>query len=55
MGDNLLAIAAVALVAFVVAFLMAILTSERVRRQGLGGAIWSQLSRGSRMRNPYKG
>lgn len=55
MGDNVLAIVVVALVAFLVAFLMAILTSERVRRQGLGRAIWSELSRGSRLRNPYKG
>lgn len=55
MGENIIAILAVALIAFVVAFLMAVLTSDRVRRHGLGGVISSELSRGSRLRNPYKG
>ena len=52
--DNFLIIAAVGAGAFVVAFLVAVLSSERVHRQGLFGALGRELSDTSRRRNPYR-
>jgi hypothetical protein len=53
--DNFLVILGAGAGAFIVAFAFAALSSERVRRQGLFGALGRQVSRRSRYRNPYKG
>ena len=53
--DNLLAILAAGGLAFVVAVGAAVLSSERVRGQGLFGALRREVSRSARYRNPYKG
>ena len=55
MGDNILAIIAVSLIAAVAALLVGILTSDRVRRQGLFRAFGREVSASDRLRNPYKG
>ncbi len=53
--ENLLVILGAGGVAFVVALVAALLTSQRVRRQGLFGALRQQISTSSRIRNPYRG
>jgi hypothetical protein len=53
--DNILAILAIGVVAFVVTFAAAVVCSERVRRQGLFEALWHELSSSSKFRNPYRG
>jgi hypothetical protein len=53
--DNFLVILGVGAGAFVVAFAFAALSSERVHRQGLFGALGRRISRTSRYRNPYQG
>ena len=53
--ENLLALAGIGAVAFVVAFIAAVLSSARVRKHGVLGSIRQEISTGSRYRNPYRG
>jgi hypothetical protein len=55
MAANILAILAVSGIAALAALLVGVLTSDRLRRQGLSGAIGRQLSGNSRLRGPYRG
>jgi hypothetical protein len=53
--ENILAILAIGAGAFLVTFVAAVLCSERVKRQGLFGALWHEFSSSSKFRNPYRG
>jgi hypothetical protein len=53
--ENLIVILICCAVAGLVTLVGALLTSERVRRHGLLGALRTHFSATSRLRNPYQG
>jgi hypothetical protein len=53
--ENFLVILGAGGAALIVALVTALLTSQRIRRHGLFGALRHEISATSRIRNPYRG